>query len=117
MAYTNKDRDRFIGILTKQAGNVAGACRAMNINRRTYYNWMEKHEDFKVTVDDITEALIDDAESQLQTLISSGNVVAILFYLKTRAKSRGYIERQETDITSKGDKIKININLDETPNC
>ena len=83
MAYTNKDRDRFIGILTKQAGNVAGACRAMNINRRTYYNWMEKHEDFKVTVDDITEALIDDAESQLQTLISSGNVVAILFYLKT----------------------------------
>jgi transposase-like protein len=117
MAYTDKDRDRFIEILTKQAGNVAGACRAMNINRRTYYNWMEKHEDFKGVVLDITEALIDDAESQLQKLIGDGNVVAILFYLKTRAKSRGYIERQETDITSKGDKINININLDEAPNC
>ena len=117
MAYKIEDRNRFIGILTKQAGNVAGACRAMNINRRTYYNWMEKHEDFKVVVEDITEALIDDAESQLQKLIGDGNVVAILFYLKTRAKSRGYIERSETDITSKGDKIKININLDETPNC
>jgi transposase-like protein len=117
MAYTDKDRERFIEILTKQAGNVAGACRAMNINRRTYYNWMEKHEEFKLTVEDITEALIDDAESGLQKLIKDGNVVAILFYLKTRAKSRGYIERSETDITSKGDKIKININLDETPNC
>ena len=40
MAYNNKDRDKFLTILTKQAGNVAGACRAMNINRRTYYNWM-----------------------------------------------------------------------------
>ena len=117
MAYTDKDRDRFIEILTKQAGNVAGACRAMNINRRTYYNWMDKHEDFKAIVEDITEGLIDDAESQLQSLIKDGNVAAVLFYLKTRAKSRGYIERSETDITSKGDKIKININLDETPNC
>ena len=117
MAYNQKDRDKFLTLLTKQGGNVAGACRAMNINRRTYYNWMDKHEDFKAIVEDITEGLIDDAESQLQKLIGDGNVVAILFYLKTRAKSRGYIERSETDITSKGDKIKININLDETPNC
>ena len=114
MAYTKKDRDKFLTILTKQAGNVAGACRAMSINRRTYYNWMDKHEDFKAIVEDITEGLIDDAESQL---IKDGNVAAVLFYLKTRAKSRGYVERSETDITSKGDKIKININLDETPNC
>ena len=78
---------------------------------------MDKHEDFKAIVEDITEGLIDDAESQLQSLIKDGNVAAVLFYLKTRAKSRGYIERSETDITSKGDKIKININLDETPNC
>ena len=117
MAYTDKDRERFIEILAKNVGNVAGACRAMNINRRTYYNWMDKHEDFKAIVEDITEGLIDDAESQLQSLIKDGNVAAVLFYLKTRAKSRGYIERSETDITSKGDKIKININLDETPNC
>ena len=117
MAYTDKDREKFLGILTKQAGNVAGACRAMSINRRTYYNWMDKHEEFKSTVEDITESLIDNAESQLQKLIKDGSVPAILFYLKTRAKSRGYIERSETDITSKGEQIRININLDEAPNC
>ena len=72
MAYTDKDRERFIEILAKNVGNVAGACRAMNINRRTYYNWMEKHEEFKLTVEDITEALIDDAESGLQKLIKDG---------------------------------------------
>jgi len=113
MAYNNKDRGKFLEVLAAQAGNVAGACRAMKINRRTYYNWIDKDEVFKAAVDDITESLIDDAESQLQKLIKDGNVVAILFYLKTRAKARGYIERSETDITSKGDKINININVDE----
>ena len=117
MAYNNKDRVRFLEILTKQAGNVAGACRAMSINRRTYYNWLDKYDEFRLTAEEITESLIDDAESELQKLIKGGNVAAIIFYLKTRAKSRGYVERQETDITSKGDKIKININLDEYPNC
>ena len=72
---------------------------------------------FKAIVDEIQESLIDNAESKLQKLINEDSPVAILFYLKTRAKSRGYIERQETDITSKGEKISININLDETPNC
>lgn len=117
MAYTDKDRDKFLELLTKQAGNVAGACRAMSINRRTYYNWMDKDDKFKSIVQDITESLIDNAESKLHKLINEGSVPAILFYLKTRAKSRGYIERSETDITSKGEQIKININLDEAPNC
>ena len=117
MAYNNKDRDKFLELLTSNAGNVAGACRAMNINRRTYYNWIDKHDNFRITAEEITEGLIDDAESELQKLIKSGNVAAVIFYLKTRAKSRGYVERQETDITSKGDKIRININLDEYPTC
>jgi hypothetical protein len=28
-------------------------------------------------------------------LIKAGNVTAIIFYLKTQAKDRGYVERQE----------------------
>ena len=73
----------------------------------------ENDKAFKFVVDEIQESLIDNAESQLQTLIGDGNTAAILFFLKTKAKARGYIERQEQDITSKGEKISININLDE----
>jgi len=107
-----KDKDKFLTLLAKNAGNVSSTCRAFNMTRRTYYNWLED-ESFKAIVDEIQESLIDNAESKLQKLINEDSPVAILFYLKTRAKSRGYIERQETDITSKGEKISININLDE----
>ena len=112
MIHSEKDKEKFLTILAKNAGNVSAACNAFNITRQTYYNWV-KDEGFKANVDEIQESLIDNAESKLQKLINEDSPVAILFYLKTRAKSRGYIERQETDITSKGEKISININLDD----
>jgi len=111
--YSDKDKQKFLELLSKNAGNVSRACSAMNINRRTFYNWMEKEESFKFVVDEIQESLIDNAESELQKLIKDGNTAAILFFLKTKAKSRGYIERQEQDITSKGEKISINIDLND----
>ena len=110
--YSDKNKEKFLVLLAKNAGNVSSTCKAFNINRGTYYNWLED-DSFKAIVDDIQESLIDNAESKLQKLINEDSPVAILFYLKTRAKSRGYIERQETDITSKGEKISININLDD----
>lgn len=111
--YSDKDKQKFLELLSKNAGNVSRACSAMNINRRTFYNWMEKEEAFKFVVDEIQESLIDNAESELQKLIKDGNTAAILFFLKTKAKSRGYVERQEQDITSKGEKISINIDLND----
>lgn len=114
--YSDKDKEKFLELLAKNAGNVSRACKALGCSRRAYYDWY-KEDAFKFVVDEIQESLIDDAESQLQKLIKEGNPVSILFFLKTKAKSRGYIERQEQDITSKGERIKININLDETPNC
>jgi len=111
--YSDKDKQKFLELLSKNAGNVSRACSAMNINRRTFYNWIEKEEAFKFVVDEIQESLIDNAESELQKLIKDGNTAAILFFLKTKAKSRGYVERQEQDITSKGEKISINIDLND----
>tara|TARA_R110002096_G_scaffold54185_1_gene140011 strand:+ start:160 stop:498 length:339 start_codon:yes stop_codon:yes gene_type:complete len=111
--YKDKDKEKFLELLSKNAGNVSRACTAMSCSRRAYYDWYENDKAFKFVVDEIQESLIDNAESQLQTLIGDGNTAAILFFLKTKAKARGYIERQEQDITSKGEKISININLDE----
>ena len=38
---------------------------------------------------------MDYAESQLHKQIGEGSTSATIFYLKTKGKSRGYIERQE----------------------
>ena len=44
---------------------------------------------------DIGDIALDFAESKLYELIKEANVPATLFYLKTKGKNRGYIERQE----------------------
>lgn len=43
---------------------------------------------------DVDEGLIDLSESRLMQAINDGNLTAIIFYLKTKGKSRGYIEGQ-----------------------
>lgn len=41
------------------------------------------------------EALTDFAENKLFELIKAGDKTSIIFYLKCKAKNRGYVERQE----------------------
>jgi hypothetical protein len=38
---------------------------------------------------------LDTAESALFNQIKEGNVTSIIFYLKTKGRRRGYVERQE----------------------
>ncbi len=40
---------------------------------------------------------MDFAESQLYKQIKEGSTAATIFYLKTKGKKRGYIERQEIE--------------------
>ena len=67
----------------------------MGIDRRTHYRWMKEDEEYSQAVRDVESVALDFAESKLHKLIESGNPVAIIFYLKTKGKARGYVERSE----------------------
>jgi hypothetical protein len=54
-------------------------------------------------VESISDMALDFAESQLHKQISEGEVSATIFYLKTKGKKRGYIEKVEQEITGKMD--------------
>ena len=75
--------------------NVTEACKKVEIDRSTYYRWLENDPDFVQAVQDAREEKIDFIEDQLLERISSGDTTAIIFALKTLAKHRGYVERQE----------------------
>jgi len=81
--------------LEKSLGIVTSACKAVGISRETHYRWMREDEAYKAGVDDLANVALDFAESQLHQQIKGGNPSSTIFYLKTKGKGRGYVERQE----------------------
>ena len=94
-ARTVVGKKQMIEALEQSLGIVTSACRLTGISRSKYYCWLESDPEFKKAVEDVQEICLDFAESKLHDQISDGNVSATIFYLKTKGKKRGYIERQE----------------------
>ena len=86
-----------IQALTKTLGIVTDAVKIANISRSQYYNWLREDPAFAKEVADISDIAVDFAESKLHANIEKGDTTSIIFYLKTKGKSRGYTERQEID--------------------
>lgn len=83
--------------LEKYRGLVATACQKSNISRATYYLWFNNDKDFRSKCEDIIERQVDIVEAALFSKISEKDTASIIFYLKTKGKNRGYVERVEVD--------------------
>lgn len=94
---TAANKKAFLEALSAKGGNVTMACKEIGIDRSAYYNWMEKDPKFKQKVEEVNESMIDFAESALKKQIQDGNVTAIIFFLKTRGRERGYVEKVQID--------------------
>jgi hypothetical protein len=92
-----------LSALTETLYDVTSACKIADVPRRTFYNWMNEDEEFKQAVEEIPEIVLDVAEQSLLKKIKGGDTIAIIFYLKTKGKKRGYIEKQEIDNNHKFD--------------
>jgi hypothetical protein len=91
--------------LEKTLGVVTAACEKSGVSRSAHYKWVAEDDEYRKAVESISDMAIDFAESKLYQLISGGDTSATIFYLKTKAKARGYVER--TDITSNGNTIAV----------
>ena len=101
-------------------GNKTEISESLGIARKTLYEWIDKDDDLNEAIKAQEEANIDFTESKLferingyehddvhisnfQGTITQTELIkhyppdptSIIFFLKTRAKHRGYIERQE----------------------
>jgi len=99
---TSTDKKKaMLEALEKSLGVITQACKVVGIDRKTHYNWMKADEEYKTAVEELSEVAIDFAESHLHKLIKDGNPAATIFFLKTKGKGRGYVERQEIAVAEK----------------
>jgi len=108
-----------IEALEKSLGIVTTACKQVGIGRTTFYNYYNDDLEFKAQVDDIANMSLDFAESKLLEQIKENSTAATIFYLKTKGKKRGYVERQEitgADGVPTNVKIEIIKNADKPKN-
>lgn len=67
----------------------------IHIDRSTISKRIAKDEKLAAAVADVEEIALDMAENALLKAIKNGNITAIIFYLKTKGKNRGYVEKEE----------------------
>lgn len=90
-----KKKQEFLEVYSQKANNIHLTCKAVGIERVTFYKWMKEDDAFRDKITALEEGDIDSAETALKRQILDGNITAIIFYLKTKGKNRGYVERQE----------------------
>jgi hypothetical protein len=71
------------------------AAKSLGCSTRTVRAYRARHPSLQKLADDCVEANLDLAEAQLIKAIENGSLSAIVFYLKTKARRRGYAERRD----------------------
>lgn len=94
-------KEAMLQALRKTLGIVSTAARLAEIDRTTHYLWMKEDPDYAKAVRELDDYVIDYGEGKLFGLMEADNPQAILFFMKTRGKNRGYTERTEIEVTER----------------
>ena len=97
----SQEKQAMIKALEKSLGIVTIASKETGISRQTHYDWYKADPVYRNAVDDLADVTLDFAESMLHKQMQEKDTAATIFYLKTRGKKRGYIERSEIDLSIK----------------
>jgi hypothetical protein len=79
--------------MTDSHGILSVAAKKLKCSRQTIYNHLKKSKRLQAIYDNENEAMIDFSEMKLFENFQAGKEASIFFFLKTKAKHRGYIER------------------------
>mgnify|MGYP003134154309 CR=1 FL=1 len=70
---TRHNKKKLLEALEKSLGIVTTACKIAGLHRCTYYEYYNTDEEFKKACDDMSNIVLDFAESQLHKQIKDGN--------------------------------------------
>lgn len=77
-------KQKFIEAYQKTNGNITDSATIAEINRGTYYNWLEEDSDFALQIMDSEANLNDEIRQVLISKAAEGDMTAVIFYLKNR---------------------------------
>ena len=106
-AKTNILKRSLLDALEQSLGIITTACKIVDCNRSTFYKYYNNDQDFKNAVDELENLTLDFVESKLHKQIKDDNTTATIFYLKTKGKKRGYVERREVEMTAEVSTSKL----------
>ena len=96
-------------------GILTTAARKLGCASCTIYEYLDRFRALKGVLAEARESALDEAESELMKLIRAGNLTAIIFFLKTQGKSRGYSERGEFGHTAGNEPVKVTFKINSEP--
>ena len=109
-----------IAAIKAERGFITRAAQRLGCSRRTMYRYIHKHPTVEQALDAERNKRHDYVEDKLMRVIQDGSVPAIMFYLRTIGRERGYGEHSSREITGKdGGPIQtegtVTIDLDKLP--
>lgn len=95
-----------------QCGNISAIARSFGVRRQSVSEYIERRPELKQALADAREGMLDEAENALLDAIRSKEGWAVCFALKTIGRNRGYVEKQEIEMS--GPVIpEINVSIEQ----
>jgi hypothetical protein len=92
------DKEKLKELIIKYKGNVTRAAIALGCSRHSITRIVNTNSDVKATLEEARERVIDEVEDAFTRRAIQGDTTASIFFLKTRARDRGYDQDFKTDI-------------------
>ena len=102
----NLKKETLLQALENSLGIVSTACNRTGISRSSFYKWYKEDEEFRKKVDEIDNVKLDYVETKLFKNIENEKEKSIIFYLQHKGHKRGYVQRQNINLTSNEEDIK-----------
>lgn len=110
------DREKLKELIIRYGGNLTLVAKAMKAARGSIQRLVRTHPDIKAIVEEAREIQVDDIEDTFLKQAKAGDTTALIFFLKTRGKDRGYAQDYNTSVDTAARKaIEFALNKSKNP--